>query len=500
MLIDFGLIRFLTKVAEKSPRGLKLVLFKEKNTGNEKMVFIVKTASEDLEKLALSKMTWQVEQNKASPKVIIVRLLILPDGAKDFFRSETGLLITEQKDYKCLQHLYIQKSIEIYFFSYNSEFHSKIELLTTPTMANNVKVLIDRNPFIDESKLIVKSDKLSEKDIQDAILGKVKNTNLKEEDILESLKKKMPTFSPNNINIPKTKPEEFSKTSIKSNDIKSNKQPNILKPEKEEEIVNNQIKEDNILDVISSIPPSKGLSADDLLNVISGKNEILSSAVNQIKEDNVLDVISSIPPDGLSTKDLLKSLSKEEIIDTTSNLSKYDLVKVLEDSKENDLSTLFSENKEEDFFEDSAPTINLSSLETNPNVNISNNENKKEEINNIFNNEEINKFFEDNAPTVVINKNKNDESKDENKSKTNEINADDLLLALMSEPSPIKEQENLLMSELLSQDSPLKSNPEIVKEIESNVKVVKPLSNTIPPNKNSSKELNELFKNLNNEK
>jgi len=39
MLVDFGLVRFLTKVAEKSPRGLRLVLFKEKNTGNEKMVF-----------------------------------------------------------------------------------------------------------------------------------------------------------------------------------------------------------------------------------------------------------------------------------------------------------------------------------------------------------------------------------------------------------------------------------------------------------------------------
>ena len=54
MQIDIGEVRFLTKVAQKSPRGLRLLLFKEKSSGNEKLVFIVKTASEDIDKLALS--------------------------------------------------------------------------------------------------------------------------------------------------------------------------------------------------------------------------------------------------------------------------------------------------------------------------------------------------------------------------------------------------------------------------------------------------------------
>ncbi|GIW21141.1 MAG: hypothetical protein KatS3mg068_0148 [Candidatus Sericytochromatia bacterium] len=511
MLVDFGLIRFLTKVAEKSPRGLKLVLFKEKNTGNEKMVFIVKTSSEDLDKLALSKMTWQVEQSKASVKVIIVRLLILPDGAKDFFRSETGLLITEQKDYKCLQALYNQKSVEIYFFSYDNEFHSKIELLTTPTMANNVKVLLDKNPFIDESKLIVKSENLSQKDIQDAISGKVKDATLKDKDILEALQKKMPTMS-STSSAPKTKPEEFSKASIKSNDIKTSSSANIFKPEikqenisKKDNLIKNEnitpkekIKEDNILDVINSIPPTSGLSASDLLNVISGANDVLSTAKEKIREDNILDVINSIPPtSGLSASDLLSSISQDEKIDLKSELSKDDLLKSIGDDKNSDLSILFSQ-EENEFFEDNTPTINLKMTNTQPNNVLSTLNNEKiNNLDNVFDNE-ANKFFEENAPTILSDI---EDKKVIDNSSSNEINADDLLLALMAEPSPIKEQENILLSDLLAQDSPLKSNPYLIKEIENNVKIVKPTGNTtIPPNKNSSINANDLSKTLNNDK
>jgi len=66
MDLDIGQIRFFTKVAEKAPRGLRLLLFKEKITNNEKLVFIIKTASDEVEKLALSKMTWLL--NKVKPR------------------------------------------------------------------------------------------------------------------------------------------------------------------------------------------------------------------------------------------------------------------------------------------------------------------------------------------------------------------------------------------------------------------------------------------------
>ena len=117
MDIDVGQIRFFTKVVEKAPRGLRLLLFKDKFTNKEKLIFLVKTASEDVEKLALSKMTWIVEKSTINPRVILVKLLILPDGQKDFYKSETGLIITESKDLKSLEALSKQISIEIYFFN-----------------------------------------------------------------------------------------------------------------------------------------------------------------------------------------------------------------------------------------------------------------------------------------------------------------------------------------------------------------------------------------------
>ena len=54
--------------------------------------------------------------------------------------------MNEEKDRNSLGALARQKSIEIFFFNYESEFHSKIELLTTFNMGKTAQAAFDLNP------------------------------------------------------------------------------------------------------------------------------------------------------------------------------------------------------------------------------------------------------------------------------------------------------------------------------------------------------------------
>jgi hypothetical protein len=442
MQLDIGEVRFLTKVAQKSPRGLRLLLFKEKSTGKEKLVFIVKTASEDIDKLALSKMTWQVEQSKHAPRIVIVRLLILPEGSNEFFQSETGLLMNEEKDRNSLGALARQKSIEIFFFNYEAEFHSKIELLTTYNMGMTANALLELNPMIDEGKLIVKSENLSENDIKNAITGKVKDAKLKDKDLMDSIQKKMPVVS---SSIPKAKPEEITKTSIKSNDMAvsgSYGTPTAKKPEKKE-INADDLKKVNPSpakltpeDLMKSIPPGKipasevakqapppvkkeeedvfaallnsqpaagksSLSTEDLLKFVDVKNDepAAASLPSTLTSEELLKSLSEnqATSDSLDSVDLFQSLSYgQNTISVDAGLSADDLFKSISSpGEEGDEISGLDKNNLLDIFKDS---------------------------------EEV--YFIDNTPTSEL-----------VGAMTQELKRDELLEALMSEPTPLKVEE-----------------------------------------------------------
>jgi hypothetical protein len=70
--------------------------------------------------------------------------------------------MNEDKDRRSLQALVNQKSVEIYFFNDENEFNSKIELMTTYNMHTSAQNLLNSNPIIDEGRMIVKSENLSE--------------------------------------------------------------------------------------------------------------------------------------------------------------------------------------------------------------------------------------------------------------------------------------------------------------------------------------------------
>jgi len=157
-----------------------------------------------------------IEQSKATPRVVIVRLMILLEDTNDFYKSETGLLMNETKDRSTLMALAKQKSVELYFFTSEPEFHSKVELLTTPNMANSAMKALDANPFVDNSRSLNQSENISEFDIKNAIKDKSK-VHLDSMDLSKSIQNKMPTMS--STGTIKTKSEEAGKVSIKSNDI-----------------------------------------------------------------------------------------------------------------------------------------------------------------------------------------------------------------------------------------------------------------------------------------
>ncbi len=480
--MEIGEVRFLTKVAEKSPLGLRLMLFKEKSTGNEKLAFIVKTASSEVDKLALSKMTWQVEQSKSAQRVVIVRMIILPEGAKEFFKSEAGLIMNDDKDRRSLQALVNQKSLEIHFFNAENEYNSRIELMTTYNMHKSAEELLNANPVIDEGRMIVKSENLSENDIKNAMAGKIKSTPVKDKDLMDSIQKKMPTVS---NSIPKTKPEEFNKTSIKSQDIITTGNfgtSNTIPPKNKKSELNAEDLKRAISipptkitpeELMKSIPPSKMMS-DSLRFDTQG----FFGDLNMVKAEDLMKIVDSIPPSKITPEDLLKSLppmSRTDIKDT--NLTTEELLKSLgnlsisseSNIKANDLLTSFnkSENK-----------ITSDKLDHN-------------------NLAEAMSFFDkpdgyiDKSPTSPIS------------NKTQELQVDDLLSSLMMEESPLKltkEEENSLMSDLMSETTPLKSleggNSDLMKNLEVNIKKVTPSNkkDEVP-----SISVDDLFKALNGE-
>jgi len=337
--VIIGEVRFFTKVIQNSPSGLRLLLFKEKATGNEKLVFLVKTASELIDKLPLSKMTWQLEQSKAALRVVIVRLLILPDDSDNFFKTETGLIMNDAKDRRSLESLETQNSVEIYFFNMENEFNSKIELLTTFNMKQSVKRMLDANPEIDEGKMIVKSENLSEYDIKKTMNEKFKGKKLRTDDLMDSIQKKMPTVSSSGIL--KTKPEEHGKASIKTNDVLSDDNFGVVSKTPPKQPVSQRITPE---DLMRTIPPKNkanntySVSFDDLLKTIPpGKLD------NQYETRTNLSNTTKLTPE-----DLLKSISPE-----SSKLRSEDLMKTISSEKQNSSSS--SEISFDDLFKTIPP-------------------------------------------------------------------------------------------------------------------------------------------------
>ncbi len=526
MQLDVGEVRFLTKVATKSPRGLRLLLFKEKVSGKEKLVFVVKTASQDVDKLALSKMTWQVEQSKAAPRVVIVRLLILPEGSNEFFQSETGLIMNDDKDRKILDTLGNQKSIEIFFFNYESEFHSKIELLTTFNMAKAAQHLIEANPLVDEGKLIVKSENLSEADIKNAITGKIRDTNLKDKDLIDSIQKKMPVVS---SSVPRTKPEEYTKTSIKSNEMSGAGNFGVSPTVPPEAAKKKELDFETLKNAIS-VPPGK-ISSQDLLNTIpinTGKSGLttndLKNAISvppgKITSEELL---NSIPPERVTSEDLLKSIPPDKFTfndlmkSKAENAKSNDLLKVGDNVSSSKITPedllnsippniLTSEELLKSLNDISIPSESgLKAQDLLNSIGTSATKGGKLDKDNLFStiNQDKNSIFVDKSPTVIV-----------DKSPTQELYKKDLLDALKSEPSPLKlspEEENSLVNALKSEPTPLKSQTgelsSIMKDIESNIKSTNNLTgnNTSPPvNKKKTEEakdisVDDLLKALNGE-
>lgn len=462
MSMEIGEIRFLTKVAEKSPRGLRLMLFKEKSTGNEKLVFIVKTASSDVDRLALSKMTWQVEQSKSSHRVVIVRMIILPEGADEYFQSEAGLIMNDDKDRRCLQALVNQKSVEIYFFTYENEFNSKIELMTTYNMHKSALALLEANPIIDEGRMIVKSENLSENDIKNAMAGKIKATPVKDKDLMDSIQKKMPTVT---NTAPKTKPEEFNKTSIKSSDILTpGSYGNTIPPGNKKGPLNaDDLKRAISIppgkitpeELLKSLPPNK-MMADEIK---SGK--MFSGDLNSVKAEDLMKIVDSVPPGKITPEELLKSLPPMNTIDLSNtkspekNLTTEELLKSLTDISIPNESKIRADDL-------------LSSI-THPGIGGQNKLDHKN-LSNTIKADDAMDFFNTNAP-------KSSQASNE----TQEMKVDDLMSALMSEESPLKlteEEEKSLMTDLMSEPTPLKSsegtNSELMKNLETNIKTVAP--------------------------
>lgn len=538
MQLDIGEVRFLTKVAEKSPRGLRLLLFKEKATGKEKLVFVVKTASEDIEKLALSKMTWQIEQSKVAPRVVIVRLLILPEGSNEFFQSETGLIMNEQKDRRSLEALGTQKSIEIYFFTYEAEFHSKIELMTTYNMSLSAKAALEKNPIVDESKLIVKSENFSESDIKNALTGKI-GSGLKDKDLADSIQKKMPTIS---SSVPKAKPAEFSKTSIKSNDMVSSGKGSatIPPPSKKTGLTPDELKRATASsaskitsdDLMRTIPPDsikkekpvpkKGpapqaqemdelmkafdvfggtpITSDELMKTIPPdsikkekpvpKKETAPESQEMDELMKAFDIFGSEPTKALTPEELLKSLNESEPAPSESNLKAEDLLKSLNFSEKGIPSGLSEGSlKPEDLID----TLEIKPKTSQDSLN-------KDNLMSVMNSDDSNLPFLDMVPTVDISKQKpiseqkdslilkNEPTRELKFNQTVELKRDELLEALRSEPSPLKltpEKEIELINDLKSEPSPLKEKEgmesDLMKKIDAEIKIVTPVSNTIPP-------------------
>lgn len=496
MDIDLGLLRFFTKVAQKAPRGLRLLLFKEKYTNEEKLVFIVKTASDEIDKLALSKMTWQVEQSKTTAGVVVVRLIILPDGSDKFFTSETGLIMNEEKDRKNLHHLASQKSIEIFFFNDECEFHSKIELLTTFNMSQSAHKLLEQNPLIDQGKLIVKSDNLSEQDIKSAMTGKIQVDHVSKNDLYDAIQKKMPTVSKVDFK-PKTKPEEFTKTSIKSNDVvgagdvgKSYVKPIISdkKSDIKSTSTDTKITAD---DLLKTIPPDKlnlndyvnpkdtKITPDELLKTIPPDKLNINSFVNskpEIKKeeqkidlnnltaDDLMGVLGNVSDTKISADDLLKSIPPNTINSSDVFGSSFDQTKNkkddglnLKDLTADDLKNVLgglskSKISAEDLLKSIPPDVlSVSSVSQNKQSTSLGTDNLKDAF------KEDKPSFNDGVKTTVIAK-------------------DDLLSALISEPTPLKAQEQALLNDLMSEPTPLKAldgnSSNLAKEIESSIKII----------------------------
>lgn len=468
--MQVGEIRFLTKVASNSPRGLRLMLFKEKVTGNEKLVFIVKTASEDVDRLALSRMTWQVEQSKTANRVVIVRLIILPEGANQYFQSETGLLMNEEKDRKTLQSLVNQKSVEIYFFNYENEFNSKIELMTTYNMHSTAKALLEANPIIDEGRMIVKSENLSENDIKNAMTGKINIKPVEDKDLMDSIQKKMPTVG---NSTPKTKPEEFNKTSIKSNDIitpGTYGNTTSSTPSKSTGFTVDDLKKAVSVppgkitpeELLRSLPPNKELGdsirSGELFKTATTTGSVNKSQDNSsIQADDLMKVVNSMPPGKITPEELLKT------IPPSSNLNINDT-----NSPEKSLTS-------EELLKSLTDTISIeSAIQTN-------------KIAETINKDELNL------------KNLSEAMKVDDYNDNKEKQVDDLMYALMSETSPLKlsaEEESALLTDLMSEPTPLKSsegeNSELMKNLESNIKTTAPVNNQNPGNVNDTKSIPNL--------
>lgn len=472
MDIDLGLLRFFTKVAQKAPRGLRLLLFKEKFTNEEKLVFIVKTASDEIDKLALSKMTWQVEQSKTNVGVVIVRLIILPEGSDKFFTSESGLIMTDEKDRKNLACLANQKSIEIFFFNDECEFHSKIELLTTYNMSQSAHRLLEQNPLVDQGKLIVKSENLSEYDISSAMTGKIPIEHVSKDDLYDAIQKKMPTVSKTEFK-PRTKPEEFTKTSIKSNDVvgagdvgKSYVQP-VIKDKKpeinpvKEEPKTSKLTADQLL---RSIPPEKLDVKDFLPPKKEVKKEEPKIDLNNLTPDDLMSVLGSVSDTSITSEDLLKSIPPDTInvneilgssFDETKNKKEtsFDVKSLTADDLMSVLGGLVDTKISAEELSRSIPPsiVQMTNKEEKTNTTSLGTDNLKE----VF--KEDKKSFDDGVKTTLIAR-------------------DDLLSALLSEPTPLKEQEQALLSDLMSEPTPLKAldgnSSNLAKEIESSVKVV----------------------------
>ncbi|MFN8673847.1 MAG: hypothetical protein U0457_17425 [Candidatus Sericytochromatia bacterium] len=395
MDIDIGQLRFFTKVAEKAPRGLRLLLFKPKGTNQEKLVFIVKTASEDLEKLALSKMTWIIEKIPANPRIIAVRFLVLPDGAKDFFKSEAGLIITEDKDIKSLEALANQRGVEIYFFSEEPEFHSKIELPTTPRMLSTAKKFFEEAVSIRNARSLNKSETLSDLDMKNAIKTK-EHPSIKKEELRTSIKDKENTVNLSNIIETKKEPEilKNDKLTITAEELAKTIPPEIMKSG------SSGLTMEDLKNAVS-LPPNK-LTAEELAKTIppkSSKNDSNSSLTME-------DLFKSVPANSHKSESIINKLnlnqtSKEPEKTSPSNLA-FDLsaldgldffgeIKTSEpvsqpESKENDfLSNTFSFNNQTKVQENVISTPSSSSFTQESAINNNLNDSKK------INLDEINK-------------------------------------------------------------------------------------------------------------
>lgn len=490
--MEIGEIRFLTKVAEKSPLGLRLMLFKEKSSGSEKLAFIVKTASSEVDKLALSKMTWQVEQSKSAQRVVIVRMIILPEGAKEFFKSEAGLIMNDDKDRRSLESLVNQKSVEIHFFNAENEYNSRIELMTTYNMHKVAEDLLNANPIIDEGRMIIKSENLSENDIKNAMAGKIKSSPVQDKDLMDSIQKKMPATT---NSAPKTKPEEFNKTSIRSNDIitpGSYGTASSIPPKNKK----TELNADDLKKAIS-IPPTK-ITSDELLKSIP-PNKIMADSIrfdtqgffgdlNTVKAEDLMKIVDSIPPGKITPEDLLKSLPPMNSINISNvksndNLTTEELLKSLGDysiSAESNIKV----NDLLGSIKDQGSNKNKDSGKLD--------HNNLAEAMLVF--DKPDGYVE--PKTVIPEVDKN----------TKEMKVDDLLSSLMLEDSPLKltkEEENSLMSDLMSEATPLKSseggNSDLMKDLEVNIKEVN-VKTVAPSNRKdeiSSISVDDLFKALN---